>query len=118
MLRDLLDDPSNFDMAKAFVMAGRRRGFRVETEEGMRQWTAVSNAEMAAPNGLRAPVHRKRDDRSKDKRRPRLAAPPPGRRTYWRTSLASACETYQSTSSCSMSRCAFSISAAAVTLAT
>ena len=69
VLRDLLDDPSNFDMAKAFVMAGRRRGFRVETEEGMRQWTAVLNAEMAAPNGLRAPVHRKRDDRSKDKRR-------------------------------------------------
>jgi hypothetical protein len=69
VLRDKLDDPSNFGMAKAIVMAGRRRGFRVETEEGMRQWTAVLNAEMAAPNGLGAPVHRKRDDRSKDKKR-------------------------------------------------
>jgi len=68
VLRDLLDDSSNFDMAKAFVMSGRRRGFRVETEEGMRRWTAVFNAEMAAPGGPRALAH-KRDDRSADKKK-------------------------------------------------
>ncbi|HZY04047.1 MAG TPA: hypothetical protein VFF02_11160, partial [Anaeromyxobacteraceae bacterium] len=68
VLRDKLDDPSNFGMAKSIVMEGRRRGFRVETEEGMRRWTAVYNAELGAASATRLSAHGGRSERERKKR--------------------------------------------------
>ncbi len=42
-----LEDPSNFGMAKSFVMMGRRRGFRVDSEEGR----ACGNGPMPSMRG-------------------------------------------------------------------
>jgi hypothetical protein len=64
-----LDDPSSFGMAKSFVMMGRRRGFRVESEEGMRRWSEVFNGELSALRGPSASPHAGRDDESRRKKR-------------------------------------------------
>ncbi|MBI3184852.1 MAG: hypothetical protein HYZ28_22160 [Myxococcales bacterium] len=38
-----LSDPSNFGLAKSFVMAGQEAGFDTDTEEGLQQWVAANN---------------------------------------------------------------------------
>ncbi len=63
-----LQDPSNFGMAKSFVMMGRSRGFRTDSEEGLRQWSEVYYAEQAASRGLRAPPRGRRDESRRKKR--------------------------------------------------
>ncbi len=65
-----LEDPSNFGMAKSFFMTGRRRGFRVESEEGLREWAGAFNAERGPPSGFRTlPDHRKEESKRKKKLR-------------------------------------------------
>lgn len=63
-----LEDPSNFGMAKSFVMMGRSRGFRVDSEEGLREWSEVYHAEQAASSGPRAPPQGGTDERRRKKR--------------------------------------------------
>jgi hypothetical protein len=48
-----LNDPSNYGMAKSFVMVGRRRGFRVDSEDGMREWSDAFSAERGSSGGFR-----------------------------------------------------------------
>ena len=66
-----LEDPSNFGMAKSFFMTGRRRGFRVESEEGLPNCAAEAfNAERGPPRGFRTlPDHRKEESKRKKKLR-------------------------------------------------
>lgn len=64
-----LDDPSNFGMAKSFVMMSRSRGFRLDSEEGLRQWSEIYNAELAASRRLRAPPHGGGDESRRKKKR-------------------------------------------------
>jgi len=55
-------------MAKSFVMMGRSRGFRVDSEEGLREWSEVYNAELAASSGARALAPARRDESGRKKR--------------------------------------------------
>jgi hypothetical protein len=65
-----LEDPAYFGMAKSFVMMGRSRGFRVESEEGLREWSEVYTAEQAAARALRVqPSPRNEDAKRKKKLR-------------------------------------------------
>lgn len=63
-----LEDPSNFGMAKSFVMMGRSRGFRLDSEEGLREWSAVYNAEKAALSAPGAQPGRTRGERKRKKK--------------------------------------------------
>ncbi len=62
-----LEDPSNFGMAKSFVMMGRSRGFRVDSEEGLRGWSEVYNAERTASSALRALPDRRKEGSKRKK---------------------------------------------------
>jgi len=48
-LRKELADPSNYGMAKSFVMAGEAAGFDMTTQEGMNEFMAVYNARLGLP---------------------------------------------------------------------
>lgn len=63
-----LDDPSSFGLAKSFVMMGRSRGFRVDSEEGLREWSEAYHAELVASRRLRAPPQGGRDEGRRKKR--------------------------------------------------
>jgi len=64
-----LEDPSNFGMAKSFVMMGRTRGFRVGSEEGLREWSDAFNTGASA-GGLRTlPGRRSEENKRKKKLR-------------------------------------------------
>ncbi len=55
-LKSEMSNPANFCIAKSFVMMGMERGFDLSSEEGMNEWMAISNAEIAAGTGLRIPL--------------------------------------------------------------
>ena len=46
-LQDALADPRNYGMAKSFVMAGIKAGYDMTSPEGMEQFQAVYNAQLA-----------------------------------------------------------------------
>lgn len=50
-MREEMEDPANFGMAKSLVMMGLERGFDVSSQEGMDQWVTTYNAELAAGTG-------------------------------------------------------------------
>jgi hypothetical protein len=66
-----LEDPSNFGMAKSFVMMGRSRGFPVDSEDGLREWSEIHNAERTGP-ALRALPMPGRGSREENKRKKKL----------------------------------------------
>lgn len=51
-LRREMSDPTNFGMAKSFVMLGQERGFDMSTQEGIQEWMQVYNEELARSPGL------------------------------------------------------------------
>ena len=59
-IREEMDNPANFGMAKSLVMMGMERGFDVRSEEGMNKWMATYNAELAAGTGTPIPLGGKR----------------------------------------------------------
>jgi len=63
-----LEDPSNFGTAKSFVMMGRRRGFRVDSEEGLREWSDAFNAGRASSGGFRTLPDRKSEENRRKKK--------------------------------------------------
>ena len=42
-----LQEPTNFGMAKSFVLMGQEAGFDMESPEGMRAWVEAYNATVA-----------------------------------------------------------------------
>jgi hypothetical protein len=63
-----LEDPSTFGMAKSFVMMGRRRGFRVDSEEGLREWSDAFDMLRASSGGFRTLPGRKSDENRRKKK--------------------------------------------------
>ena len=63
-----MGNPANFGMAKSIVMMGKARGFDMTTEEGMNEWIATYNAEIAPKMTPRIPMPTERS---------RHAEPPP-----------------------------------------
>lgn len=58
MLKEEMDDPDNFGMAKSFVTLGKQMGFDMTSEEGINEWMAIYNAKIAgvtAPRSTPAP---------------------------------------------------------------
>jgi hypothetical protein len=53
-----LQEPSNFGMAKSFVLMGKEAGFDMESPEGMQAWVEAYNATVA-PRMVAASGHRK-----------------------------------------------------------
>lgn len=58
-LEQELQEPSNFGMAKSFVLMGKEAGFDMESPEGMQAWVQAYNATVA-PRMAAASGHRKR----------------------------------------------------------
>jgi hypothetical protein len=52
ILKKEMDNPDNFGMAKSFVSMGMQMGFDMTSEEGINEWMAVYNAEIAPPSPL------------------------------------------------------------------
>ena len=42
-----MQEPTNFGMAKSFVLMGKEAGFDMESPEGMQAWVAAYNATLA-----------------------------------------------------------------------
>ncbi len=61
-LKREMGDPANFGIAKSFVMMGLERGFDLSSEEGINEWMARYNAEIAAGTGLRIPLPGERSE--------------------------------------------------------
>ncbi len=71
-LERALQEPTNFGMAKSFVLMGKQAGFDMESPEGMQAWVKAYNATVApadpvskkksrgAPTGIRSAQRRKR----------------------------------------------------------
>ena len=55
-LKEEMNNPANFGIAKSFVMMGQERGFDMTSEEDMNAWMATYNAELAAGVGPRIPL--------------------------------------------------------------
>jgi len=55
-LKSEMSNPANFGIAKSFVMMWMERGFDLSSEEGMNEWMAKYNAEIAAGTGPRIPL--------------------------------------------------------------
>jgi len=53
-MREEMENPANFGMAKSFVMMGMQRGFDMTSQKGIDQWMATYNAELRA--GTATPV--------------------------------------------------------------
>jgi hypothetical protein len=51
-----MSNPANFGMAKSIVMTGKARGFDMTTEEGINEWIATYNAEIAPKIAPRLPM--------------------------------------------------------------
>ena len=51
-----MSNPANFGIAKSMVMMGMARGFDMHSQEGIEEWMATYNAEIAAGTGLRIPL--------------------------------------------------------------
>jgi hypothetical protein len=54
-LKEEMNNPANFGMAKSMMMMGLERGFDMTTEEGMQQWVTTYNSELAT-GGPRIPI--------------------------------------------------------------
>ena len=68
-LRRGLADTEKFGMAKAFVLEGRAAGFDVDSEEGLAEWVAASNALRERPAGTsRAEKAKKKKERKQKKK--------------------------------------------------
>ncbi len=63
-LERALQEPTNFGMAKSFVLMGKEAGFDMESPEGMQAWVKAYNASvaptMAAASGHRGPATKKK----------------------------------------------------------
>lgn len=55
-MREEMENPANFGMAKSLVMMGLERGFDVSSQEGMNEWAATYNAELADGTGTPIPL--------------------------------------------------------------
>lgn len=64
-LKKKLSNPANFGIAKSFVMMGMERGFDLSSEEGINQWMATYNAELAAGAGLPIPLPSERSEQAR-----------------------------------------------------
>ncbi len=51
-----MSNPANFGMAKSIVMMGKAHGFDMTTEEGINEWIATYNAEIAPKMAQRLPM--------------------------------------------------------------
>jgi|SRR6266699_6192260 len=73
-LKKKLSNPANFGIAKSFVMMGMERGFDLSSEEGINEWMATYNAELAAGAGLPIPLPGERSENARqfhDRLKPR-----------------------------------------------
>ena len=61
-LKKEMGDPANFGIAKSFVTMGMERGFDMSSEEGLNEWMAIYNAEIAAGTGPRIPLPGERSE--------------------------------------------------------
>lgn len=61
-LKKEMGDPANFGIAKSFVTMGMQRGFDMSTEEGLNEWMAIYNAEIAAGTEPRIPLPGERNE--------------------------------------------------------
>lgn len=55
-LKQEMNNPANFGMAKSLMMMGLERGFDMTTEEGINEWVNTYNSELAAGTGSRVPM--------------------------------------------------------------
>jgi hypothetical protein len=75
-LKQEMNSPANFGIAKSFVMMGMQRGFDMSSEEGINEWMSSYNAEIAAGTGLPIPLPGERSEQAQqfhDKLQPRTA---------------------------------------------
>src|SRR5436190_5118084 len=63
-LKKKMSDPSTFGIAKSFVMMGMERGFDLSSEEGINQWMATYNAEIATGAAPRIPLPGERSEQA------------------------------------------------------
>jgi hypothetical protein len=61
-LKREMDNPDNFGIAKSFVTMGMQRGFDMSSEEGINEWMATYNAEIAAHTAPRIPLPGEQDE--------------------------------------------------------
>ena len=54
-LKEEMNNPANFGMAKSLMMMGLERGFDMTTEEGINEWVNTYNSELAT-GGPRVPI--------------------------------------------------------------
>ena len=54
-LKEEMNNPANFGMAKSLMMMGLERGFDMTSEEGIEQWVNTYNTELAS-GGPRVPI--------------------------------------------------------------
>lgn len=64
-LKKKMSDPATFGIAKSFVMMGTERGFDMSSEEGINEWMATYNAEIAAGTGPRIPLPGERSENAR-----------------------------------------------------
>ncbi len=68
-----LQEPTNFGMAKSFVLMGREAGFDMESPEGMQAWVQAYNATVApAMTAAEPPIKKKSRGASKGTRSAQL----------------------------------------------
>lgn len=65
-LERLLADPSNFGMAKSFVMGGRRAGYDMRSQAGLDAWLAASGGQIPAASPV-SPAPKRRDGKAEAK---------------------------------------------------
>ena len=63
-LQRKMSDPASFGIAKSFVMMGMQRGFDMGSEEGINEWMATYNAEIATGAGPRIPLPGERSEQA------------------------------------------------------
>ena len=57
-LKMRMSNPANFGMTKSFIMMGMQRGFDMQSQESLDEWTRIYNAELAAGTGTPIPFPR------------------------------------------------------------
>ena len=63
-LQRKMSDPATFGIAKSFVMMGMERGFDLSSEEGINEWMATYNAEIATGAAPRIPLPGERSEQA------------------------------------------------------
>ena len=66
-LERALQEPTNFGMAKSFVLMGKEAGFDMESPEGMRAWVEAYNATVAPTMAAAEPPPTKKKARGATK---------------------------------------------------